>query len=69
VDIAAGIPQIPFPLQKPYTKCMSTYSSFVNVLGILTMTTLQYNTVTLTSTVNKHKLSQVTPVPACSTSI
>jgi hypothetical protein len=36
-----------FPLQKPHMKCMSPYSSFVNVLWILTTTTLQHNTATL----------------------
>jgi hypothetical protein len=35
---------LPFPLQKPYMKCISTYSLFVNMLGILTKTPLQHNT-------------------------
>jgi hypothetical protein len=34
---------LPFPLQKPFTKCKPAYSSSVNVLGILTMTALQHN--------------------------
>jgi hypothetical protein len=35
---------LPFPLQKPHTKCMSAYYSFVNMLGILIITTLQHTT-------------------------
>jgi hypothetical protein len=38
---------VSFPLQKPCTECMSAYSSLVNVLGILTMTTMQHSTATL----------------------
>jgi hypothetical protein len=34
-------------LQKPYMKCMLAYSLFLNVLGILTMTTAQHNTAML----------------------
>jgi hypothetical protein len=38
---------LPFPLWKPYTKCMSAYSSFVNVLHIFSMTVLYHNIATL----------------------
>jgi hypothetical protein len=38
---------VPFPLQKLYTKCISVYSSFVNMLSILIMTILQHNMATL----------------------
>lgn len=50
-------------LQKPFTKCMSAYSSFVNVLGILT-TALYNNKGTqlqpLAETVCKQELNQGT---------
>lgn len=38
---------LPFPLQKLYTKCISAYSPYINVLGILTAVTLQHNSATL----------------------
>jgi hypothetical protein len=54
---------LPFSLQKPFTKCMSAYSSFVNVLGILT-TPLYNNTASqlqpLAETVCKQELNQDT---------
>lgn len=54
---------VPLSLQKPFTKCMSAYSSFVNVLDFLT-TPLYNNTVTqlqpLAETICKQELNQGT---------
>jgi hypothetical protein len=53
---------LPFPLQKPYTKCMSAYSSFLHMLRILTTITLQHNTATLDSDFCQVTAAQVTPL-------
>jgi hypothetical protein len=59
---------LPFQLQKPYMKCMLAYSLFLNILGILTMTTAQHNTATLAYSVYKQQGGQATAGPIHSTS-
>jgi hypothetical protein len=57
VVLYAAAESVSFPLQKPCTKYMSAYSSLVNVLGILTMTTVQHSTA-------QHSNSSLDSVPA-----